>query len=229
MREQGLYVAIDGSDAVGKSSQVPLVTEALIQAGVNPVIEVNEFSDSPVGELIKSILSNQRFYSLTPDKSTPIADTALILADLAFQIETSIFPTIEEGGIAVCDRGPASLVAYQGLRIKERSAIIEQSTAIDWTKVLSQHCLLAPDLTVLLQIDENKKIERIIKRGESKPTEKDLLFLRQVDDLLEKAAKETSKEVVIIDGNKNLDTVSQEIFKSIIKIYKALPNNVKVD
>ena len=208
---QGMWVAIDGVDAVGKSTQVSLVADGLREVGINPTIVVPEFSSSPVGQVIQEILVRQRFYALAEDRETPLADTLHLLTDMAFNYEKLIGPTIHRGGIAVSDRGSASLIAYQAIRLGERSQYIEKGMAYEWSRTLATHCFMIPDLTILIKIPESEMIRRIISRGESPPNEKELEFLHEVDLLLAQAAGQVSREVVTIDGDRSLKDVTDQM------------------
>ena len=208
---EGLWLAIDGIDTVGKSTQVELVTKGLTAVGVKPVVSVPEFSNSIVGQTIKTILEQKAFYSLTDDNSAPLADTIHLLSDMVYQYETSISPIVTRGGVAVADRGPASFVAYQGLRIEERSSNFEPEAAFSWTETLARHCFITPNLTVLIKIPKAELIRRMTIRGGYSSGEGALAFLSRVDDTIEQIARRVSQEVVILDGCKPMDKIANDI------------------
>jgi len=206
----GFWLALEGIDAVGKSTQIPKVAELLKPEVVSPIITIPEFSNSVPGQEIQRIIERDRFFSLE-NGETPLASALFLLSDVVSQYEQSIAPALAEGGVVISDRGPASFIAYQTIGIEEKTSLVQKKDAYSWTKTLAQHCLTMPDLTILIQLPEKEMIKRIIERGETKPDADELEFLNRVNVLLERAAEQTSKKVITINGNKSINTVAGEI------------------
>jgi thymidylate kinase len=114
---QGSWIALEGTDVVGKTSQLSELVKASCM--VLPCAAIMEFSNSPLGKTINEIISQQRFYSLDPQHRTPKADTLALAADLMFNIERDIVPTLRKNGLIFSDRGPASTLAYQSIRLHD--------------------------------------------------------------------------------------------------------------
>ena len=215
---QGIvWVALEGGDAVGKTTLLPLVTQSLVNTGLNSV-GIPEFSDLPTGKAIKSALQDQRFFALRPDKITPMADTLLLAADLMAKIEISSKDLVQSG-VIISDRGPASLIAYQAIRLYERDPkhFPTLDNAIQWVKRLIGTIGLHADITMLLTVDESTVQQRLTNRGELPLSPDELQFLRQVNILMEQSARATSISTNIIDSGQNLETITQQIVKLIRK------------
>ncbi|MBU1323186.1 thymidylate kinase [Patescibacteria group bacterium] len=215
---QGIvWVALDGGDAVGKTTLVPLVAQSLLSAGVYS-IGMPEFSDLPTGKAIKNALNDQRFFSLRPDKITPMADTLVLISDLMAQIEASS-KNLAQGGVIVSDRGPASLIAYQAIRLYERDPkhFLSLDSAVSWVATLVETTGLHPDMTMFLTTDESTIQKRIINRGEPPLSTDELQFLRQVNMLMEQYTQTFSNTTHIIDSGKSLADITQQIVKLIRK------------
>lgn len=210
-RKEGLWLAIDGIDAVGKSTQVPRVASQLRESGIDPVAELTEFSSSPVGRTILDILEKNRFYALNEQKTSPLADTVHLLSDIVYSYETTIAPVVESQGVAVSDRGASSFVAYQGVRIGERSKNFNLKQAVSWAETLAKHCLVIPDLTVLIRISHDELMRRVISRGESPLSADELEFLDKVDQTMLRTIRNTSKDHIVIDGQQPLEEITQQI------------------
>lgn len=204
--KRGLWIALEGGDAVGKSTQIPKVAAELRKRSGLQVAEIPEFSDSPVGMAIAAIISENRFFSLEK-KTTPLADIMTTLSDLAYLYEKTISPTIQIGGIALSDRSPASPLTYQ---LVSGSGRLEQKGEKLFTSVVSliSECSLVPDLSVLLCIPEEEMIKRVVGRGETSPTLEELNYLRGVQNQLNRAARLTSRKVIEIDGSQSVDEVT---------------------
>lgn len=93
----GKWVAFDGVDAVGKSTQVQLLQKKIEAAGI-PALVLPECSDSPLGKTIKRIIEDQRFYALHTMKRTPYADTYALIADTVYKIEAEGNDVMSAGG-----------------------------------------------------------------------------------------------------------------------------------
>ncbi len=216
MAERGMWIAIDGVDAVGKTTQVNTVANSLKARLEVPVEGIAEFSAFPPGRIITEILEKQRFYALHPEKKTPLADTVFLLSDMLTQYETIIAPTVNAGGIAVSDRGNVSFIAYQALRMED-SGVKFNFDSFQWAHSLAQQCLITPDFTVLLTIPEEEMVRRIVQRGEAPPSEADLSFLVRLNKAIQRAVEISGSEVVEVDGSLSKNKVTDSILDIIHK------------
>lgn len=216
MAERGMWVAIDGIDAVGKTTQVNTVASSLKGRLTVPVEGVAEFSTFPPGRVITEILEKQRFYALHPEKKTPLADTVFLLSDMLTQYETVIAPTVSTGGIAVSDRGNISFIAYQALRMEDAGVKLNPDS-FQWAHSLAQQCLITPDFTVLLTIPEEEMVRRIVQRGEAPPSDADLSFLVRLNRAVQRAAEVSGSEIVEVDGSLPKEKVTDSILDIIYK------------
>lgn len=212
-----VWVALDGGDAVGKTTLVPLVAQSLLSKGVYSV-GMPEFSDLPTGRAIKSILKDQRFFALRPDKITPMADTLILASDMMAKIETSS-KNLVRGEVIISDRGPASLIAYQAIQLYEQDPkhFPSLDSAISWITTLVETTGLHPDITMLLTADEPTVQQRITSRGEPPLSADELQFLQQVNSLMKQCAQTISFSTHIIDSGRNITEITQQIVKIIRK------------
>lgn len=204
--KRGLWIALEGGDAVGKSTQIPVVATELRKRSGLQVTEIPEFSDSAVGMAISSIILQNRFFSLA-NKTTPIADILTTFSDLAYLYEKTISPMIQAGGVALSDRSPASPLSYQ---LTSESGKLEPEREQVFTAMISliSACSLTPDLSVLISVPKEEMIKRMIKRGETHPSTEELIYLAGVQTQLRRAAHLTSKKVIEIEGSQSVDEVT---------------------
>lgn len=212
--QKGYWIAIDGVDAVGKSTQVNAVAQMLREEGFQKVIAITEFSNSPVGKTILDILHKKRFYSLNDSKNSPLADTITLVADMLYHWETIIRPTVLNGGIVISDRGPSSLVSYQSIRLAERNTDFQRETAFNWISQLTNHCGLKPDVTLILNISEDEMKSRVMKRESTPLVKTEVKFLNNVNDLVSQT-DELSYKFMSISGEGSIQTVSRRIVNSL--------------
>lgn len=218
---RGLWVALEGVDAVGKSTQSELVARRIQELGFDPVATIPEFSDSSLGREIKDIIKRKRFFALDHSVHTPVADTFHLMGDLSFQVESTVRPTRARGGIIISDRGILSLISYQGSRIARNQEDSGLNKSLKWVAGIAKRASLEPDLSLIIEIDENEMIERMIKRGEVVPNPSDLDFLRRTKSAFDASTKFTKHRVRRIDGNGSLTSTTNMIVREIMKMVRA--------
>jgi dTMP kinase len=132
----GLFVTLEGIDRSGKTTQAELLCRALGEVAIG----VREPGGTPSGERIREILKE-------PDADlSPEAEALLFAAARAELVHWVIKPALAEGRVVVSDRFLDSSLAYQGAA---RGLGVEE---IEWINGFATGDL-APDLTLLLEID----------------------------------------------------------------------------
>lgn len=144
----GLFIVFEGGDGTGKTTQVRLLAERFKMLGVEPLI-TREPGGTELGTKLRQLLL---------DKETGYVDSRaeslLYAADKAHHVDTVIRPALQAGRVVICDRYTDSMLAYQGAG---RSLGLEELKVIsDWATYG-----VAPDLTVLLDIDPVEALGRI--------------------------------------------------------------------
>lgn len=106
MPPTGLFIAFEGGDGAGKSTQVQLLAEALTNRGES-VLVTRQPGGTPLGSAIRELL-------LHGDHVVSRAETLLFAADKAQHVDTVIRPAVEAGQVVITDRYVDSSIAYQG-------------------------------------------------------------------------------------------------------------------
>lgn len=182
----GKWIALDGTDAAGKSTQVRLVQEWLKAAGMK-ALALPEFSGSPLGKTIQSVIQTQRFFALHATRSTPYADTYALLADLVYNIEADGNAVLENGDVLLSDRGLLSLIGYQAKRVATHSEIQNTDSIAQIFSIVrnAMSHIRIPDVHILLKTKETEMQRRITARGEEPLSVADLVFMREVQTTME--------------------------------------------
>ena len=102
----GLFIAFEGGDGAGKSTQVRLLREALERAG-RRVTVTRQPGGTDLGSRIRDLV-------LHGDHVAPRAEALLFAADKAHHVEQVIAPALAAGDVVITDRYTDSSVAYQG-------------------------------------------------------------------------------------------------------------------
>lgn len=179
------WIALDGIDAVGKTSQMQRIP-ALLESEDRLNVEVfSEFSDSELGDTIRAIISKRRFFALNDEKNSPVANMLLLLADLVFKMEARIKDKTKKD-VYISDRGVLSLLAYEAVKIHTltREALDKVLPRLTSIINLATANLPKPGLHVIYSADMETINRRVLNRGEGKLNESQLEFLNTIQDLL---------------------------------------------
>lgn len=118
----GRFIAFEGIEGAGKSTQITLLANALRDRG-REVVQTLEPGGTSFGQHLRRLV-------MQPTDDPPVALTELLLylADRAQHIEQTIRPALDRGDIVLCDRFSGSTIAYQGYG---RGLDLEQVKGLD--------------------------------------------------------------------------------------------------
>jgi dTMP kinase len=136
-RRDGLFIAFEGGDGAGKSTQVRLLAEALRARG-REVLVTRQPGGTDLGAAIRALV-------LHGDHVSPRAEALLFAADKAHHVDLVIRPALEAGEVVLTDRYTDSSVAYQGAGRDLGAAEVHD---LQMWAVGS----LVPDLTVVVDV-----------------------------------------------------------------------------
>ena len=205
---KGVFITLEGTEGSGKSTQLKTI-EQYLQQHNRRYIKVREPGGTPIAEEIRNLLK-------TPRKDDAMCDTTellLMYAARAQLVNTVIKPAIEQGVDVICDRHDLSTVAYQG---GGRGMDLSEIKAI--SKVVLGD--FKPNLTILLDIDPIKGMQRAKARGELDRFEQSKMdfFVRVRNTYLE-CAKQDPNIIKVVNGDDTLDNVSSHIRQLLDNLY----------
>lgn len=136
----GFFIAFEGGDGAGKTTQLTFLAEALRSAG-KTVVTTREPGGTDLGEKIRGLLLS------APGTVMDARTEALLFAAARAQhVSELIRPALEAGSVVLSDRFVDSSIAYQGAGRDLGLQTVRQLN--DWATEE-----LVPDLTVLLDAD----------------------------------------------------------------------------
>lgn len=143
----GLFLAFEGVEGAGKSTQVALLAERLRGAGAD-VMVAREPGSTPLGERVRHTVLGDAGLAI-PARS----ELFLMLAARAAFVEQVVRPGLAAGRIVIADRFELSTLAYQGagrglplLEVRECNRVATGG--------------LAPHATLLLELDPGEGVTR---------------------------------------------------------------------
>lgn len=154
----GYFIAFEGGEGVGKSTQEALLADYLTQIG-KTVIRTREPGGTSAAEQIRdTVLSREH------EGMNPASEALLFAAARGDHVSRVIRPAIARGDVIICDRFIDSSIAYQGYA---------RALGPDRVRDLSMWATggLLPNLTIVLTLDPEVSMKRVINpdRMEAEP------------------------------------------------------------
>ncbi|MFT5205486.1 MAG: dTMP kinase [Phycisphaerales bacterium] len=145
---QGQFVAFDGPDGSGKSTQINRFVERFRTQGVT-VREVREPGGTSIGEQVRTILLDPENEGMTLP-----CEMLLYMASRAQLVEQEITPALARGELVIADRFVSATLAYQGTAGGIR---------VDWIQKVAEVAVAGcwPALTIILDVDDQTAAGRL--------------------------------------------------------------------
>ncbi|WP_340560169.1 dTMP kinase [Streptomyces sp. GSL17-111] len=183
----GFFIALEGGDGAGKSTQAEALAEWIRGKG-HEVVVTREPGATPLGKRLRSIVLDVSSAGLS-DR----AEALLYAADRAEHVESVVRPALERGAVVITDRYIDSSVAYQGagrdLSPSEIARISRWATGG-----------LVPHLTVLLDISPETARERFTEAPDRLESESSEFHQRVRAGFLALAAADPARYLVVDAG-----------------------------
>ena len=210
---KGVFIAIEGGEGIGKSTQSKLLKAWLEQEGETVVLS-REPGGSELGIEIRKIL-----LSHSTGEISPRAEALLYAADRAHHVYSVIRPALAQGDVVISDRYFDSSIAYQGAgRVLEPGEVARISR---WATES-----LFPTLTIIIDLPPQVGLARLKSKDrlESQPID---FHERVRHEFLQIAALDPER-YVIIDGNQSIEDTHAAIISRVSEI-PALKRNAVED
>lgn len=198
--DNGVFVALEGGEGAGKSTQCSLLRQWLVEAG-HTVLLTREPGGTAVGAALRSIVLDPATGDLSPR-----TEALLYAADKAEHVDTVVLPALASGTVVVTDRYVDSTLAYQGcgraLTTGELEPLARWATRG-----------LRPHVTVLLDVDPRTGASRFVSRDrlEAEPVE---FHDRVRKGFLDLAAADP-EHYVVLDAATEVESIAASIREAV--------------
>lgn len=152
---RGRFVTLEGIEGSGKSSLLQLLADWLRAEHRVAVLTTREPGGTPLAEQLRTIVLARGTESMPAN-----AELLIMFAARALHVANVIRPALERGEWVLCDRFTDASLAYQGGGRGMDHALIHQLARV-------AHPGLAPDLTLLLDLDSRSGLARARRRGDA--------------------------------------------------------------
>jgi len=200
---KGVFIAFEGGEGTGKSTQSKLLKSWLEEQGETVVLS-REPGGSELGKEIRKIL-----LSHSTGEISPRAEALLYAADRANHVYEIIRPALAAGDIVITDRYFDSSIAYQGAgRILEPGEIARISR---WaTESLFPTLTIIIDLPAEIGIGRLKKLDRL----EAQP----LVFHERVRQEFLQISLLDPERYFVVDGHQSIAAIHAAIISRVSEI-----------
>lgn len=196
-----MFITFEGGEGTGKTTLIERVYTYLNQN--HDVVLTREPGGSPIAEIIRDVVLNPKYKGITPR-----TEALLIAASRAQHLDDKIIPALHQGQIVLCDRYLDSSLAYQACA---------RELGFDFVLAINQYATEhMPDLTFYIDLEPEVGIARIAKRKKYDRLDQEALeYHRFVRKGYLKVVERYPERIVVIDGTKSLDEITQIIIEKI--------------
>lgn len=199
----GLFIAFEGGDGAGKSTQVKMLAASL-QAQFD-VVTTREPGGSDVAEHIREVLLNPNH------RIDGITEALLFAAARADHVNKVIRPALEQNQIVISDRFVDSSIAYQGVA---RKLGIEKVRELN----LWATNFLEPDLTVVLDVSTHDGLARAQEPNRMENEGAD--FHEIVKSAFLQLAAHNPSRYLVVSAHKSREEIAQIVLDEVLKRLK---------
>ncbi len=188
---QGKLITLEGPDGCGKTTQLLLLSKALVKEG-HDILVTRQPGGTAMGRKLRKILLDAKNVSLSER-----AELFLYLADRAQHVHEVVAPALKAGKIVLVDRYMDSTWVYQGIGRGFPLALVEACNVF-----AVMNCM--PDLTFVFDIAAEKGLARSGSRGALDRMEAQALsFHRRVRMGFLRLKKRFLRRVIVLDATRS--------------------------
>lgn len=201
----GLFITIEGPEGSGKTTVAKRVVEQLENEGYK-VLYTREPGGVGIAEKIRDIILDVNNTNLDPR-----SEALLYAASRRQHLIEKVVPALNNGYIVICDRFVDSSLAYQG---HARGIGIDEIYNINLFAIDT----MFPDMTILLNIDPEVGLARIMANRQDEVNRLDLEgmnFHKLVHEGYEIIKEKYAERFTLVDGNDTPEVVFNNVYKVI--------------
>jgi dTMP kinase len=198
----GKFISFEGTEGVGKSTQVDKLVSHLQERGFK-VRKLREPGGTPLGEKLRHLLKHDEECK----GMDPVAELLLLSASRCQLIQEVIKPALAAGEFVVCDRFYDSTIAYQAYGRNMGEAVV-------WKAIEVSCGATRPDVTFLLKASKEEVARRLNARQPAlfdRFEAESLEFFNGVEAGFAAVATSFPERVKVINSERPVDMIALDI------------------
>ena len=200
---QGIFIAFEGGEGTGKSTQSKLLAQWLEEEG-ETVLLSREPGGTELGKDLRKILLGHETGEISPR-----AEALLYAADRAHHVYSVIRPALDRGEVVISDRYFDSSAAYQGAgRILNPTEVARISR---WATES-----LYPTLTILIDLPAEIGLGRLQSRDRLEAESND--FHERVRQEYLQIAMMDPERYFVVDGTQSVEEINTQIIARVAEL-----------
>ena len=205
----GTYIALEGIDGAGKTTQVEDLKKHFESQGKNVITTREPRKEGVLGELTHQILMSKVNFPSA-------AIQYLFTADRVIHHEEIVKPALIRGDVVITDRCFWSAIVYG---ILDRVGEDYDQNSVDYILITQgilsmYHQFIVPDRTFYLKISVEESLRRIGNK-ENKEIYETSSKIQKAFEGYEWVLKKFANEITVLDGTVNEEEVTKEILESL--------------
>ncbi|OIP57445.1 MAG: dTMP kinase [Candidatus Levybacteria bacterium CG_4_10_14_0_2_um_filter_36_16] len=206
----GLYVALEGIDGCGKTTQLDKLSEYFKKQGREVVVTREPRKSGIIGDLVQKVLIGE-------EKLPAVSIQYLFSADRAANHQEIVLPSLKKGKVVISDRCFWSAVVYgildrTGGKYDKKDADLLLMTQ----SILSMyHQFTVPDFTFYLKIPLKESMKRLRLKKDVKEIYEDESKISKVLTGYEYLKNRFPDAITEVDGNQTVEKVTKEMIRLI--------------
>lgn len=197
------FITFEGGECSGKTTIIQAICEVFNQKNIS-YITTREPGGIRIAEDIRNIILNINNTDMTPE-----CEALLYAASRMQHLSQRVIPAINEGKIVLCDRFLDSSIAYQGYArgLGIDNVLRANAFALDYL----------PGLTIFIDVTPEVALKRLAGRNKTDRLDlEDASFHQRVYEGYHEVLKMYPNRVLRIDGNQDLESVTNDCIKAIL-------------
>lgn len=208
----GLYIALEGTESAGKTTQVNELAKYFISKGKEVVTTREPRKEGIIGDIVHQVLSGKLIMN-------SVAFQYLFSTDRVLNHQEVVEPSLKSGKVVISDRSFWSAIVYGVLDRTEGeySKEVMDQLLVSQSVLSFYHQFIVPDFTFYLKIPLGVSLIRLGQKKDSKEIYEDKKKIEKVIKGYEFVFSHFENNVIIIDGTKKIPEVTNQIIRLIEK------------
>ncbi len=206
---EGRYIALEGIDGSGKTTQVEKLAEYFKSQGKEVILTREPRKEGLIGDIVQKVLTGKV-------KVPSVALQYLFSTDRVLHYAEVIEPALKSGKIVISDRCFWSAVVYGILdRVGEYDEETTNFLLISQSILSMYHQFMVPDYTLLLKVTLKSALTRISQKDDEKEIYEDKTKLAKVSEGYDWLASEFPQEITVVDAEGEIDEITRRLVAGI--------------